>query len=148
MGEEHVYRYVNTTSVPNSNTTTHTVTQAEYDSTSSIDLGSTNTIRYISIPDSLKSSGDIKHTAIHSSTLTASGTLDKDYILLILAGNSFSSSKAVLKINDTAITKVTATSGIAIFYGSIYSKDSSYYYHAGATSNSDWKCALFGFYLE
>ena len=59
MGATHVYRYVNTTSVPNSNTTTHTVTQSEYDSTSSIDLGSTNTVRYISIPDSLKSSGEL-----------------------------------------------------------------------------------------
>lgn len=43
MGEEHTYRYVNTSSVPNSNSTTYTPNS----NGSALDMGATNTYRYI-----------------------------------------------------------------------------------------------------
>lgn len=48
MGEKHAYRYVNTNSVPNSNSGTKTITSSDTNwYTGNVDMGATNTYRYV-----------------------------------------------------------------------------------------------------
>ena len=62
MGATHSYRYVNTNSVPNSNSGTYTYASGSTGGT--VDMGSTNTYRYVNASNVYskgKADGDIKH---------------------------------------------------------------------------------------
>lgn len=93
MGQYHSYRYVNTSSVPNSNTETYTLS-----SVGTKDLGATNSYRYI------KTSG-LMVTPTASRNITANGTFDvKNYANAVVNV----SPKSVIRNNFTKLASSVA----------------------------------------
>lgn len=71
MGESHAYRYVDTTGVPNSNTTTKTFRWQDYIDTSKYDLGADNNVRYIDARTAINTYTETARQAGYSSGYTS-----------------------------------------------------------------------------
>ena len=69
MGSTHSYRYVNTNSVPNSNSGT-----ATYDSNGVKDMGSTNSYRYVNVNRANSNSGTYTYPANSTGSTTDLGS--------------------------------------------------------------------------
>ena len=73
MGEDHIYRYINTNNVPNTNSTTYTF--AANDTGGTKDMGATNNYRYVNATN-VYNKGKADGVTIHTTTYTPTSRSD------------------------------------------------------------------------